>query len=94
MFLESHILITVRHDELVVWDVNDARQMCIISLANQTKNLEQVKREDLSSDSLIQSYQTAAIQQLYFSSQHRSLICDFGNSLCVINNPFAMTKLD
>lgn len=45
-------------------------------------------------DSMIRSYQTAAIQRLAFAVQRKALICDYGNSLCVINNPFATKKLD
>ena len=130
MFLEAHILITVRDYELVVWDVNDARQMCIVSLANNNGSgggCQAVERtntgvngEDLggkrgnslerrrsssnhhhqqhssssSFDSMIRTYQTAAIQRLCFAVQQKVLLCDYGNSLCVISNPFAAKKLD
>ena len=104
MFLESHILMTVRDFELVVWDVNDARQVCIVSLANQSKHKDKGANgrgnggeavDDFATfDSMIRSYQTAAIQRLCFAVQRKVLICDYGNSLCVITNPFATKKLD
>lgn len=96
MFLESHILITVRDYELVVWDVNDARQVCIVSLANHNKDKGVMRQGGGGADfdSMIRSYQTAAIQRLCFAVQRKVLICDYGNSLCVINNPFATKKLD
>lgn len=127
MFLEAHILMTVRDYELVVWDVNDARQLCIVSLASTTASQQANKAHLMNSSteeaagnaierrrsgsannnhhhrhhsnsqfdqSMIRTYQTAAIQRLCFAVQQKVLLCDYGNTLCVISNPFAAKKLD
>lgn len=90
VFIETGILVTTREGELIVWDVNEAQQLCIFSLA--TTNSQ--KSEESKRQSWIRSYQASSIKNLLFTYQRKALICDYGNSLYVINNPFALKKLD
>lgn len=98
LFLESCILVTVRDSELVIWDVNDARSICMVTLAKNNHYGEEIVDNDGDDDQQIEkwtkSYRNSLIKNLLFSYHRKALICDYGNNIYIINNPFTTKKLD
>lgn len=89
LFLDSYILITVRDYVLVIWDVNDAKQLCFVSLVASKSEHDEKKVGNK-----MRNYEYASIKSIAFTYERSSLVCDYGNSLCVIKNPFGMKKMD
>ncbi|OTF80937.1 hypothetical protein BLA29_001407 [Euroglyphus maynei] len=98
VFLEPFILVTVRDNELIIWDCNDARSICIVPLASHTTDIDSSTGNQMiinqNENKWTKSYLTSSIKNLVFSFEQKALICDYGNLLCVINNPFATKKID
>lgn len=94
VFLEPFILVTVRDNELIIWDCNDARSICIVPLASHTTDIDSSAWNSMLMNNNDNKWTKSSIKNLMFSYEQKALICDYGNSLCVINNPFATRKID
>lgn len=93
LFLESHILVTGRNSELIVWDVNESKQVCVVSLSNANRR----SMEDEDNDQrppMLKLFQCSPIRSMMFVGQGKAFVCDSGDSLSILSNPFLSKKLE
>ena len=101
LFLESHILVTGRNSELIVWDVNEAKQICIVSLCHG--NRHSIDDDDVAGvmkngnnqrPPILKLFQCSPVRSLSFVGQGKAFVCDSGDSLSLLSNPFLPKKVD
>ncbi|KPM11058.1 hypothetical protein QR98_0096240 [Sarcoptes scabiei] len=90
IFLSSYILMTARKNDLVIWDINDARIICLVPLSNQENSNRSIEKN--SELSILN--QSVLIRNLMFTYQQKAIVCDYGYSVCIVDNPFVTKKSD
>ena len=81
--LAPNILVTAKEDQLVVWDISEARPLRVISLSSShmTNRTSVSERESF-------------VKNLRVSSASRVLVCDSGPQVCLVQFPDITEKFD